>query len=139
MTEEAGEDTPPSEGHGAPAAPLSEGPIGSASIDPSAEPQRSKAAAVSGQQEAEFFNKGKTEFELENNRQNLGSVGSFFGTNSAAPINIAGFVVAISLIGFLIVTFFFADAKGTPDSQKLLIGLISSGMAFIFGASSTKK
>jgi hypothetical protein len=66
------------------------GEIGTAVITPEAEPNSPAPAQVSAKQEADFYTDAKRQYDLENNRQNLGTLGGFFGANSSAPTNIAG-------------------------------------------------
>lgn len=71
------------------------------------------------------------------NQQDLGFLGKFFGANSSAPTNIAGFVVAISLLA-LLVTFATGDSDNLTKGQERLIGLIGTALGFIFGAATKK-
>lgn len=111
--------------------------IASATIDASAEPIQTLAANVTAQEEAEFYRRSSATFQLEQNRQNLGVLGRFFGSNSAASTNIAGAVVGVSLIG-VFVTLFFPGNEELAETRKGLIGLITAALSFIFGAASKK-
>jgi len=111
--------------------------IGNVTIDPNAEPLNQGPANGLAQQEQQFFRQGGEQYKLMQNQQDLGYLGKFFGANSSAPTNIAGFVIALSMIT-LIFTFAMTESPSLADGQKLLIGLISSAMAFIFGAASKK-
>lgn len=106
-------------------------------IDPGAERQASGSPAVSGKQEEQFFKKGGEQFHLAHNQQNLGYLGKFFGANSAAPTNIAGFVIVLSLL-FLVGSLFSTGNAEVVEVRKLAFGLISTALAFIFGAASKK-
>ena len=118
----------------APAAPPS---IASAPIDASAEPIQAQPGAVTAQDEAEFYRRSSANFHLEHNRQNLGVLGRFFGSSSAASTNIAGAVVAVSLVG-VFVTLFFPGNEELAEARKGLLSLITAALGFIFGAASKK-
>lgn len=111
--------------------------IGNVTIDPNAEPSNQGSVNGLAQQEQQFYRQGGEQYKLMQNQQDLGYLGKFFGANSSAPTNIAGFVIALSMIT-LIVTFAMTESPSLADGRKLLIGLISSAMAFIFGAASKK-
>jgi len=110
--------------------------IGDAVIDPSAE-AAGTASQVSATQEQKFFTDAGRQYALAHNGQNLGLLGKFFGANSTAPTNIAGFVVVTCLL-FLGITLFMGSTPDISDVRKLLIGVLSSALAFIFRASSKK-
>lgn len=118
----------------APGAPPS---IASVTIDASAEPMQAPSANVTAQDEAEFYRRSSATFQLEHNRQNLGVLGRFFGSNSAASTNIAGAVVGVSLIGVFVTLFFPGNAE-LAETRKGLLGLITAALSFIFGAASKK-
>jgi hypothetical protein len=111
--------------------------IGTVAIDPTAEHSQGGAAVVSGKQEEQFFKEGGEQFRLAHNQQNLGYLGQFFGANSSAPTNIAGFVIVLSLL-FLLLSLFSTGNAEVAEARKLAIGLISTALAFIFGAASKK-
>lgn len=119
-----------------PREPASTG-IGAVSIDPGAEPNAHQPAVVSAQQETEFFRESGAQFQLQHNRQNLGFLGKFFGSSASAPTNIAGIVVIVALLILGASLFVGGDAEIT-EARKLLFGLITSALAFIFGAASKK-
>jgi hypothetical protein len=110
--------------------------IGSAPIDPQAESVSRLPATVSPQQERDFYKDSGSEFKLQQNWQELGFLGKFFGASSSAPTNIAGFV-AVACLTALIGSLFTSGAD-IVEARKLLIGLITSALAFIFGAASKK-
>ncbi|HLO96526.1 MAG TPA: hypothetical protein VK195_19625 [Burkholderiaceae bacterium] len=112
--------------------------IGSVAIDPSAEQTQAGVPAVSGKQEEQFFKETGDKFKLAHNQQNLGYLGKLFGANSSAPTNIAGFVIIASFL-FVGLSFFATTTPELSDARKAAIGLISSAMAFIFGAASKKE
>lgn len=110
--------------------------IGNAVIFPEAEANSNSPPNISAQQEEAFFKNAGQEYALRHNQQNLGALGKFFGANSTAPTNIAGFVVvaAVVLLGIT----FFVTVQDVADARKLLIGVLLSALSFIFGASSKK-
>lgn len=111
--------------------------IGSLLIDPEAERNLPSVPGVTPRQEDDFYARAGAEHRLEHNRQNLGVLGKFFGSNSSAPTNIAGFVVLVVLLIFL-ASFFLPIAPDMPDLRKLLLGVVGSALGFIFGAASKK-
>lgn len=111
--------------------------IANVPIDPTAEQVQAGAPAVSGKQEEQFFKEGGEQFRLAHNQQNLGFLGKFFGANSSAPTNIAGFVIVLSLI-FLVGSLFVTGNPEVSEARKGVFALISSALAFIFGAASKK-
>ncbi|MEY8689707.1 MAG: hypothetical protein AB9M53_07505 [Leptothrix sp. (in: b-proteobacteria)] len=116
------------------------GGIGTLPIDPGAEPLQQLPATVSGQDETEFFRRAGAQERLLHNEQNLGLLGKFFGSNGSnapASTNIAGLVVCASFI-FLGASWFVPSTPELVELRKLLIGLISTALAFIFGAASRK-
>jgi hypothetical protein len=114
--------------------------IGSVTIDPSAETV-GLGSTVSGQDEQAFFNRGKAEYSFKTAQANLGVLGRFFGASTSSPgaTNIAGFIATLALLGVFATFFLPAENADLPDVRKLLLGLISSALAFIFGAASSKK
>lgn len=106
-------------------------------IDPEAESRSSVVSPVSAKQENAFFERGAAEYQLAQNRLNLGWLGKFFGANSEAPTNIAGFVAVIAL-AVLVGSMFCQPSDEISDLRKALLGLISTALAFIFGAASKK-
>jgi hypothetical protein len=66
----------------------------------------------------------------------LGVLGKFFGSNSSAPTNIAGLVVAASLILFAVTL--FVAIQDAAVVRTALLGLLSSALSFMFGASTRK-
>jgi len=118
-------------------APVAPPSIASAPIDASAEPIQALSHDVTAQDEAEFYRRSSATFQLEQNRQNLGVLGRFFGANSAASTNIAGAVVGVSLMGVFVTLFFPGNAE-LAEARKGLLGLITAALGFIFGAASKK-
>lgn len=112
--------------------------IGSLPIDPAAEPSKGQQAPVSSQQEVEFYRQSQAEFELENNRQNLGWLGGIFGGKESAPTNIVGLAVGVALFG-LLVSAFCAPTQSMADLQKYLGGIITTGIGFLAGTATSSK
>lgn len=121
-------------------APTNGGP-GSFTIDPGAEPNgRDAKPIVTGKDESEFFRLTAARDALKHNEQNLGMLGKFFGSNgsnSPAATNIAGMVICASLL-FLGLSWLLPSNAEIAEFRKVLIGLISSALAFIFGAATKK-
>lgn len=71
----------------------------------------------------------------------LGMLGRFFGASSSLPgaTNIAGLIAILAFIGVFVSYVIPAGNADLPDIRKLLIGLVSSALAFIFGAASASK
>ena len=118
----------------------SNGGIGSLPIDPGAEPLQNLPAVVSGQEETDFYRLSGAQERLRHNEQNLGMLGKLFGSNgsnASASTNIAGLVICASFV-FLGVSWLVPNTPELVDIRKLLIGLISTALAFIFGAASKK-
>jgi hypothetical protein len=76
---------------------------------------------------------------LESKKMDLesGMLGKFFGSGVTAPTNIAGFLVIGSFV-MLAASMFMTSTADLIDCRKVLGGLISAGMGFIFGAASRK-
>lgn len=106
-------------------------------IDPGAEPGSAGPANISAQQESDFYTRSGAQFHLLHNQQNLGFLGKFFGANSSAPTNIAGFVIICSFL-ILVASLFTPGNLELIEARKWLIGLITSALSFIFGAASKK-
>lgn len=111
--------------------------VGALQIDPSAE-GGVPTFNGSGNDENAFFAAGKEHFHLQHNQQNLGWLGRFWGaTDRAAPTNIAGFVIGVSLL-LVIGSFFLEGSSELNEARKWLYGLTTSALGFVFG-SATKK
>lgn len=111
--------------------------IGSAAIVPDAEPKNATgASSVSATQEEAFFNRGKANHELLVAQANLGVLGRFFGRDHGL-VYIVGIIVLIALIG-LIVTIFCPSTPTLADGQKILAGIVTTGLGF-FAGSAVKK
>ncbi len=91
---------------------------------------------VAARQEAESYRVEALKHDLEQNLQNLGWLGKFFGANAVAPTNIAGLVIVVSLVGYL-VTLFFSGPE-IADARQTLAGIILTVLGYILG-SFTKK
>jgi len=115
----------------------SSGRLGSLLIDPEAEAVTVQKIS-SGTDESAFFARGKEHFHLQHNQQNLGWLGKFWGsTSAAAPTNIAGFVIGTSVL-LLAVSFTIDQTAELSEARKWLYGLTTSALGFVFG-SATKK
>lgn len=111
--------------------------IGSARIDPEAEPRGIPVSAVSGQKEEQFFAESKNKHELNVMKHKAGWLGRVFGSASEAPTNIAGFLIICSLAVIVACTF----APSTPaidETRKWALGLVTLIIGYLFG-SGTKK
>lgn len=113
------------------------GDIGEVAINPEAEPRSTGQANLSAQAEENFYTESGVQYRLQHNQQNLGWLGKFFGANSTAPTNIAGFVIVCSLLLLLISLFMTANPE-LADTRKFLGSVILSALSFIFGASTRK-
>lgn len=120
-----------------PAADRKDPNIGSVVIDPSAETSSITPDGVTGKQESDFYDRSRRLDELHAEKVKLGWLGQFWGAASAAPTNIAGLVTAVAIIG-LLSTLPMDPSPDVSDIRKGLIGLISSCLAFVFGAATKK-
>jgi hypothetical protein len=111
--------------------------IGEIIIDPDAELKTNGKANQAAQQEEEFYVLSGEQFRLQHNQQNLGWLGKFFGANSTAPTNIAGFVILVSLV-MMFATFFFTSNSELSDTRKWLGTLVTTALGFIVGAATKK-
>lgn len=107
--------------------------IGVATISPGAEPRTDARATVSGQQEGQFFSKGRQEYLLEQNKLNMGWLGKFFGCGPSAASNIAGLIAILSLLAF--VGTLLMPAPPPEGVRTLLMGLATTSLGYLFGAS----
>lgn len=115
----------------------SDGDIGEIVIDPDAEPIANGNANQAAQQEEEFYAMSGVQFRLQHNQQNLGWLGKFFGANSTAPTNIAGFVILVSM-AMMFVTFFFTNNSELSETRKWLGNVVMTALGFIVGAATKK-
>lgn len=119
-------------------------------IDPAAEKpakaprvRNSASKQPTGKDEERFYQDSGEEYKLQHRQQDLGALGKFFGGSTSAPTNIAGFIAVVGVLA-LIISFLIRantdsiDGQRLADAQKLLIGLITSALSFIFGAASKK-
>lgn len=72
------------------------------------------------------------EKELRLNQQNLGRLGSIFGSQQNAPTNIAALVALISML----ILIFMAFSSGSQLKSTEIISVLSSALGFLFGRSS---
>jgi hypothetical protein len=111
--------------------------LGSLHINPAAE-GTPPLINGSGNEEEAFFANGKEHFHLQHNQQNLGWLGKFWGAStSAAPTNIAGFVIGVSAL-LIVGSFGVTESAELNEARKWLYGLTTSALGFVFG-SATKK
>lgn len=111
--------------------------IGEVQIVPSAETiDRTAPATVSAADETKFYRHSGEEAKLQQGRQELGFLGQFFGSYTAAPTNTAGFIAVASLVIYLVS--YFVDTPDAVELRRNLITLISSALAYIFGAGAKK-
>lgn len=111
--------------------------IGDLLIDPGAEPAQGHPPKVTGRQENDFYTRAGREYGLQENAQNLGTLGRLFGAPAFAPTNIAG-IIALAMGVFFILSFFAPQNPDIVEGRKLALGMLSSALAFIFGAASKK-
>jgi len=111
--------------------------IGDLHVDPTAEPAPARPAAISGQQEDDFYARAGAQYVLQHHQQNLGYLGKLFGSNASAPTNIAGGVIILSFV-FVAASLFYPGNTDLVEARKLFFGTISSALAFIFGAATKK-
>lgn len=75
-----------------------------------------------------------TETDLRQKSQELGLLGKIFGDREQAPINIAGAIILIGIIGFIIVMFLPGSTDfPKSDMAKSLASLILSAFTFLGG------
>jgi hypothetical protein len=114
-----------------------DGDIGEIIIDPDAEPTTNGKANQAAQREEEFYAQAGVESRLKHNQQNLGWLGKFFGANSTAPTNIAGFVMLLSM-AMIFGSFFFTSNSELSDTRKWLSSVVMTALGFIVGAATKK-
>ncbi|MFZ6731975.1 hypothetical protein ACO0LG_08660 [Undibacterium sp. Ji42W] len=117
-------------------------------IDPSAENSKqpvkstkaksTTATSPTGKDEEDFYRQAGEAYRLQHRSQDLGWLGRFFGSGTSAATNIAGLVAVIGLVCLVISFCITAEAQKLADAQKLIVGIISSALSFIFGAASKK-
>lgn len=76
-----------------------------------------------------------TTSDLQRHSQELGKLGTFFGSKEHAPIYLAGILGLLSLVGAIGVGIFAAETPGKADLIKALIGIVIAALSFIGGAS----
>ena len=106
-------------------------------LDPDAEAIGGSRDDISPGDEEQFFRQGGAKYALMHHQQHLGWLGKVFGSSASAPMNIAGFLVIGSFL-MLAGTMFMTSTPDLVDCRKVLGGLISGGMGFVFGAASKK-
>ncbi|HLA33030.1 MAG TPA: hypothetical protein VJ047_18570 [Pseudomonas sp.] len=113
------------------------GGIGSLTIDPKAETASTPSANATGRQEIEFYDQSGKQYNLLHNQQNLGWLGKFWGASSSAPTNIAGFVIAISVV-MIAASYLIPEVPDLAEGRKLFTALATSALGFVFGAATKK-
>lgn len=105
-----------------------------APIVPDAEPrQKGGRPAVSSREEASFYDAGRAEHELKVKSQDIGWLGKFFGCGSTAATNIAGLVVVICILAFLVT---LAMDNPSEAARTGLLGLATTAVGYVFGRNS---
>lgn len=113
--------------------------IGQVIIDPSAEAPEPSKNGVGGKAEEAFYNRAKQADELSREALKIGWLGRVWGYSTSAPTNIAGFIAFISVIVWVASAFAPADSKTASELSKNAFTLITSCLAYIFGAAASKK
>lgn len=111
--------------------------IGTAPIDPDAQPARAPSTG-SGQQEDAFFADAKRKHELELIKHDLGFIGKAVGSSTQAPTNIAAFLI-VSLILFITTSAFVPTSPAMDDTRKWAFGLVTLVVGYLFGAGTKSK
>jgi hypothetical protein len=106
-------------------------------VDPSSEDSGEISTSVSAKDEADFFEQARAEFLIKHHQQNLGLLGSLFGSNANAATNIAGLVILVSLT-LLAVSLFVTGNSEIAEARTYFVGMIASALSYIFGASTKK-
>ncbi|XYD09872.1 hypothetical protein R1A27_04805 [Methylobacterium sp. NMS12] len=78
---------------------------------------------------------GITEAELKQQSQELGKVGSYFGSKDNAAIYFAGMLAFVAVIGAILVGVFASAFPEKGDLVKSLVALSVSALSFIGGVS----
>ncbi|MEH2498558.1 hypothetical protein V1294_005037 [Bradyrhizobium sp. AZCC 1678] len=95
-------------------------------------------AAISPKKPRSKANSQITDSDLQHHSQELGRLGSIFGSKEQAPIYFAGLLMVVASVGFCIV----AVCPTTPeksDALKALGGIIIAALTFLGGASGRTK
>jgi peptidoglycan/LPS O-acetylase OafA/YrhL len=116
------------------------GNIGDVAIDPSAEASAPSKTTAGGRAEEAFYERAKLQDGFNREALKIGWLGRVWGYSTSAPINIAGLIAFISFIVW-IGTFVAAnpESKVAPEVGKNAFTLITTCLAYIFGASTSKK
>ncbi|MBU4610325.1 hypothetical protein IMZ29_07155 [Achromobacter sp. GG226] len=102
-----------------------------------AEPKSADPPRVSGSDEAKFFEQYRYKYLLAKQRQGLGFVGKFLGSDGAAGTNIAGLVIAFCLITYAVTL--FVDGDHLAVARAGLLGLAGSALGYVFGVSARRE
>ncbi|MBC7857843.1 MAG: hypothetical protein H7Z39_03515 [Burkholderiaceae bacterium] len=111
--------------------------IGTAPIDPDAQPARAPSTG-SGRQEDAFFANAKRKHELELIKHDLGFIGKAVGSSAQAPTNIAAFLI-VCLILFITISAFMPASPAMDDTRKWAFGLVTLVVGYLFGAGTKSK
>ncbi len=112
--------------------------IGSAPIDPTAEPAEAPAPPGRGQQEIQFFAEYKLTHELNLVKLDHGWIGKAIGSSSQAPTNIAAILLAVLMV-FIAISAFMQTSPALDDTRKWSTGLVTLVVGYLFGAGSRSK
>lgn len=111
--------------------------IATARIDPAAEPSNGQVPGVSGQKESEVFAASAKRHELDILRQEMGTLGQFFGASTSAPTNIAGLVL-VAVFLFVGLSFLLPSSADLNDARKWAYTLGTGALGYLFGAAKKK-
>ena len=77
---------------------------------------------------------GVTEADLKHHLQELGALGKFFGSRDHAPINIAGLLVILGVLGMFGAPFLpMSNGFVAADMVKAMAALVVAAMTFLGG------
>lgn len=113
--------------------------IGQVLIDPTAEAPAPSKTGAGGLAEEQFYDRARQADELSREALKIGWLGKVWGYSTSAPTNIAGFIAFISVIVWVVSAFAPTEAKGASEIGKGAFTLITSCLAYIFGAATSKK
>lgn len=77
----------------------------------------------------------KREYDLENNKQNLGCIGKLLGNKKEKPGNVAAISIGISFILIFCIIFVPKNYENTSKDRLLLIpsSIITLSLGYLFG------
>lgn len=81
---------------------------------------------------------GLTDADLRHHKQELGVLGSFFGSKENAPFYIAGLTIIGAIICLMIILVFVPSAQDFPKGQAITLfgSIITGALGYIFGKAS---